>query len=837
MSDETVKVVLSADIQGLIQGLSQAATAVQSASTNMQASLAGVEKAGQSLSSGIQTATSKMSGAFGSLEGIVSKIKGPFIALGALLGGGAIFKGAIQATISWNGEAMKMAKTLGITTEQASILNLALGDIYSSSETYLAAANKMVMGINSGGEGFKKLGIETHDSNGKLKDTGPLMQETLDRLNKITEGTQRNSAGLSIFGKSWGEASKLLKLNAEVMEEARLKAERLHLIVGPDGVAMTKAYKAAMNDVEDVMQSLKVQVGSALLPILVKLGAFMGEHGPKMAEGLGYAIKGVITVFYTLKAVIETITIIITALITTMIEGWTMAAKIIYNVMTGNLKGAIQAGKEGASAIKNEWVAAGEGIATAWTDMAKNTKDLWSNKPPAASKEREEKGGYDGGAKEPEKAKSKLPEFEKELQARKAMLAEKDGDLATMSEKDERAFWEGKLSIAKKGSDDWIQIRLKMASLGQTIDKNIKAAQEEERKAIEQELLEAAKVAEGIAKATAKEKIDAAMDAYTQEAASLKDLLDLKQITHTQYTQMLQAALARDKALEVAAINEQIEAYRKIKPANAKEQERLNLDIRKMGEQRLQTERKINMEANQIEKEHAMNVRTTWMGVMNGITSGWDKGLAKMLKGQMKFSQGIKAAWAGIKDYALNSMINMALEWAKQKVTMLAVQAAFDAGLITRQTATALAGTQVQLTQDRIKQASAATVGGANASASAASNGPYGWIIALAAGAAVMAGIMAMSSAAGGWDQVPGDQIAQIHKDEMVMSAPLAEGIRNMVAAGNEPKPNQGGGGGTTYNVHALDAKSFKQVVGRQSNSRSLTKAIQAHVKKGGSFR
>jgi hypothetical protein len=64
-----------------------------------------------------------------------------------------------------------------------------------------------------------------------------------------------------------------------------------------------------------------------------------------------------------------------------------------------------------------------------------------------------------------------------------------------------------------------------------------------------------------------------------------------------------------------------------------------------------------------------------------------------------------------------------------------------------------------------------------------------------------------MASAAGGWERVPADQMAMIHKNEQVLPASYAEGLRNLV--------KNGGGGGDTH-VHAnfsgvIDAKSFFQ--------------------------
>lgn len=99
--------------------------------------------------------------------------------------------------------------------------------------------------------------------------------------------------------------------------------------------------------------------------------------------------------------------------------------------------------------------------------------------------------------------------------------------------------------------------------------------------------------------------------------------------------------------------------------------------------------------------------------------------------------------------------------------------------------------------------------------------------MAIAAGVAVLGFAKNIASAEGGWWQVPGNTMTQIHKDEMVMPAPLAQGVRDKVLGKGD------GGGGSTYNINAVDAKSFKDLL--MSNPASVAEAVKAHVRNGGS--
>jgi hypothetical protein len=84
---------------------------------------------------------------------------------------------------------------------------------------------------------------------------------------------------------------------------------------------------------------------------------------------------------------------------------------------------------------------------------------------------------------------------------------------------------------------------------------------------------------------------------------------------------------------------------------------------------------------------------------------------------------------------------------------------------------------------------------------------------------AVVAGMEALiPSAAGGWGQIPQDTMAMVHKDEMILPANIAQGVRNMATAG-------GGGGGSpattnmTFNVRAIDGQSVMNMLRNQQST------------------
>ncbi len=121
----------------------------------------------------------------------------------------------------------------------------------------------------------------------------------------------------------------------------------------------------------------------------------------------------------------------------------------------------------------------------------------------------------------------------------------------------------------------------------------------------------------------------------------------------------------------------------------------------------------------------------------------------------------------------------------------------------------------------------------ANAFAASASTGLAGLAAApgVAAGAAatVTAGATAIlgvgDSSAGGQWIVPQDQLNFVHKNETILPAGIASGLRNMIE-------NGGGGGGDVhvhFNVNAIDSASFKDTVGKHGHmiGELVTKALK----------
>jgi hypothetical protein len=232
--------------------------------------------------------------------------------------------------------------------------------------------------------------------------------------------------------------------------------------------------------------------------------------------------------------------------------------------------------------------------------------------------------------------------------------------------------------------------------------------------------------------------------------------------------------------------------------------------------------------AQELNEKAAAAVEASWSKITTPIGNAFDKIFDDALTGHQRIGIAAERAALGmVEDWAKASLRIVATEAAKQlQLTFMTRAGAIARGQSTAQeelttlksilaavsqttagqaaqTGATAAGTATRVA---ITQAGAAAGHAAEAAAGAktvmgdaakAASGTYssvaqipyvGWILAPAAAAvafAAVAGFEGLASAEGGWDNVPTDgALTELHKNEMVMPAHLANGIRNMVANG-----------------------------------------------------
>lgn len=273
MATNQVKVEITAETRALLDGLAQATSAVKNA-------------------------TGQIEGHFGALGKVFDNLKAPIAAIAAAMGGGSMFKDAVTETVAFAKETGALSRVLGTTARESAVMSTAIGDIYGDVDTFLGGAQKMTKVLVSNESAIKGMGIATRDANGNFRAMPDLFADINERLGQFKEGTDRDAAASVVFGRGWREMLRFIQLTPAVMDEARRKVDELGLSLGPEQAARVKAYRAAMNDVDDAFRALKIRVGAEVMPALTELGRWFAQVAPG-------AITAVVDLLRTMTAVLS----------------------------------------------------------------------------------------------------------------------------------------------------------------------------------------------------------------------------------------------------------------------------------------------------------------------------------------------------------------------------------------------------------------------------------------------------------------------------------------------------------------------------------------------------
>src|SRR5471030_2000634 len=168
-SDTSTTYAVGADPSNFTSGMDKVQAAAKQTAQSIQSSFQAIESSLGQVSSALKTVTNM------------------FGALTAVAAGGSAFKEVIGASNEWTAEAKKLAVQMGVTTERASVMMVAMRHLGIDSETVTLAAGKLAKQISTNGQAFETLGVKVKDSAGQYRPTLDIMGEVNDKLKARSE--------------------------------------------------------------------------------------------------------------------------------------------------------------------------------------------------------------------------------------------------------------------------------------------------------------------------------------------------------------------------------------------------------------------------------------------------------------------------------------------------------------------------------------------------------------------------------------------------------------------------------------------------------------------------
>jgi hypothetical protein len=729
MSSTDAQITIGADSSELIASMKQAQASVASAVNEMKGSL---NSMGQSF----------------------EMLKGAFLGISAILAGGKMFHDAIESTEKWNGSVTEISKKMGITAQQASVMNVALTLIGKTSEDLTSASFKLLKQIKANEDGINDMGLKTRDANGNLKPMLDLVTGGVDVLKQYKEGVDRDAAAMYLFGKGAAEVMGLQKLNNELMEKSKEVAEKYNLVIGKEGVEESRKYKMAQAELGLMWTAIQHQLGESLMPTLLGLSEFFATIGPGAIAVFKMVLESIIGIFEGLYQVCNYAALAIAKLLSLMSpEKWDAKIKALEkNIADSNDRIRKMLGKN----IKTGEI-----------------------EPPKKDGTKTFKNFGDKNKKDP----SQMGEWETKL-AEAKVYYQKENDLREMSKDDEKAYWTNILNTQVKTVQERIAVSKKIANADLEI------------------LKKAAKDRKGLTELEINDSEKSALDGLKMEEELNKRKLESGEITAAQSLRVAQDFEARKFEIMQAAQQARIEAQ-KLDPS----QDPVALQAQK--DKLLEIERQHALSVEQINTQMAKQAKDDWSKMFEPVTSAISQSINGMIAGTLTLKKAISNLLQSIIAEFVNAGVKMVANWAAQELAKTGLSKAFSA------IRAALGmGEEISVREAKIAEGNAVVdvntaemaTGAAAAVASIPIIGPE---LAAAAFETMMAlgqGSKALFSASGGFDIPAGaNPLTQLHSSEMVLPANIANPLRESLAGG-------GIGGDTHLHVHAVDSQSVERL-------------------------
>lgn len=178
------------------------------------------------------------------------------------------------------------ARKYGIDTDTLQKWRYASELIDVSAETMGSSLGKLTRSLKQYQKGnedtvnaFDELGVAVYDASGQFRKSEDIFYDVIDALGKVEDETQADILANQIFGRSFQELNPLIDAGSGAIKELGQEAEDLGLIMTPEQLDN-------LNRAKDSLDTIKAQLGMALLPIVEKMSPVIENIATWLSEQL-----------------------------------------------------------------------------------------------------------------------------------------------------------------------------------------------------------------------------------------------------------------------------------------------------------------------------------------------------------------------------------------------------------------------------------------------------------------------------------------------------------------------------------------------------------------------
>lgn len=807
-----IGVRIFAETGDLKPGMEGAAADVEKSAERMRNSIAGLKDAVSShmstISNQVKAANDDISGGLSGMAGMFGKVGGLIGTAFAAIAGGGLAKMASD-TANYTEEAMKLGRAMGTTATQASIWMEVAKELGSSTGEVEGAAKGLTRQLKENEDGLNRLGLVTRDSKGNMLDMDTLMKSAIATVNSHKEGTDRNMAAQEIFGRGVAGNSKLLLANAEAFKQDEEYIRSLGGQVSGESVAAWELYDSAMDKVGMGMTAFRNTIGNEVMPVIAKLAEWLSAAMPAAITVTKGAVGGLVSAFWALKNGVVVVWETINAMVVTVAEPIRAMAAAIGKALTGDFDGAAAEMKSIGGNISAAWSQAMDEMTKSSEETSNRIGAIFGAQTDVEAGDKSGKG-YVGEPDKPKKEKAgsgektRMPAWEAELAQQKAAFMLQN-DMYEMTLEQEKKFWDEKLALVEKNDKEYGALTKKSADMALKILKD---------KAVEGRAFAQMDIDEW--KRAASSGIE-----VQEQAADLA--YSLGQISNDERLQLDRQFEQQRYEIAAQAIEERMALMKKDPNMNA-------VEYQKLKNQLLEIDRKHMMDKQKLENTIKVSAAAPQLRMFDQMQQSFSQAITGMLTRAQTLRQGLNSIFKSILSSFIQTMVvDKTVAWAAGLMKDTALYQLFFGTKATLEATGAATTMSTKAAEAEVVVAANAVEAGTGAAASVASIPIVGWAMAAGVLAAVMAMVMGaggnIKSASGGFDIPSGvNPVTQLHEDEMVLPAHLANPLRSKLAGGDEGGSSGGGATHNHFHINAMDARSFASYV--KKNASALAPAL-----------
>lgn len=232
---------------------------------------------------------------------------------GAAIAGGAALLGIASAASDTASRVQDMSAKIGMSTQGfqewdylLSQSGVDIGVLQGGFKKFAGVIDEATAGGKNQVAMFKELGISLTDTNGKVKSTEQLFNESVTAFTGMEAGAHKSALAADIFGKSSTEMGAILNGTAADITAAKDRANELGLVLSEDAIAAGDNFGDTMDNVKKSLSAIVTVVGVEVMPIIQQFMDWIIVNMPMIKQVASDTFAGIKTyVMLTVDAVVS----------------------------------------------------------------------------------------------------------------------------------------------------------------------------------------------------------------------------------------------------------------------------------------------------------------------------------------------------------------------------------------------------------------------------------------------------------------------------------------------------------------------------------------------------